>query len=75
MSRTKGATEIHYVATLQEIADHFGKTREWARQEIDKALQKIHESGKLHEFQDMLTEVKKDFTLPRLTGRRSYNDT
>jgi DNA-directed RNA polymerase sigma subunit (sigma70/sigma32) len=55
MSRTKGASEDHCEATLQEIADHFGKTREWARQEINNALNKIRASGELTVFRDLLT--------------------
>jgi DNA-directed RNA polymerase sigma subunit (sigma70/sigma32) len=58
MSRTKGASEDHCEATLQEIADHFGKTREWARQEINNALNKIRSTGQLNVFIDVLTTRK-----------------
>jgi len=56
MSRTRGShDEQQYAATLQDIANHFGKTKEWARQEINKALSKVRAAGTLNDFQDILT--------------------
>jgi DNA-directed RNA polymerase sigma subunit (sigma70/sigma32) len=55
VSRTKGShDEYRYGATLDEIAAHFGKTREWARQEVEKALSKVRKAGNLEAFKDLV---------------------
>jgi DNA-directed RNA polymerase sigma subunit (sigma70/sigma32) len=55
VSRTKGShDEYRYGATLDEIAAHFGKTREWARQEVEKALSKVRKVGNLEAFKDLV---------------------
>ncbi len=57
MSRTKGTVdEQQYSASLQEIADHFGVSRERARQLVNEALNKLRKSGNLQAFQDLVSK-------------------
>ena len=55
-------TDPEYGASLEEIGEHFGKTKEWARLEVSKALHKLKESGQLDEFRDILYRRSKEVT-------------